>query len=332
MPVNSTTDGGGDVEMADAPIISRPELRMARQLLFRCLTCKRVAHYEHLAVPSTLPKDAKLTKIAGYYQHTTHWLCGDCASFRYDLDKIIAWRPYPANSPATPATGNYKDQLPREYLVKWDKRSYRRLSWVPHMWLVSTNPQKLKNFLASGTKVELLNQAPGSPTKSTTGHRVAPSPLDPLPNAEQLIFPNWKTVDRVLDVVFYVEDAKSKGKAKGQAKRPSTRGGRQTIISDDEDEDVEMDDVNAEDIELPEELLEAFELGEEPDSTLTMGVEEYVEHKGDEISEDDAGKVVWGFFKWGDLGYEEGRESSPSSLIILLTCFESLVGLSTAPR
>ncbi|KAF5323433.1 hypothetical protein D9611_005738 [Ephemerocybe angulata] len=304
-------DADGDVEMGEPSNTAQADLMMARELHFRCLTCKRLAHYGHLPVPPALPEDANLSKIAMHYQYKNSWLCADCASFQYPLDKIIAWRPYPANAQESlKSAPHYKDQLPREYLVKWADRSYRRLSWVPHMWLVSTNPGKLKNFLADGTKVELLkeisegdgNAASDSPfeigaeksrslsSKPTTSF----GPLDALPDAEKRIAPSWQTVDRVLEVLIWTKASKKKGKGKKPQKR----------IESDDDEDMEDDD-------LPEELGHTFEHGEEPDQDLTMRPEDWERREKSRLSEGDIDKVVWIFAKWGDLGYDEASWDSP---------------------
>lgn len=300
-------DTNGDVEMAGPSDEARPQpLTAAKQLNFRCMTCKRLAHYEHLPHPPTLSSDCKLRQIATYYQSKKSWLCADCASFLYPLDKIIAWRPYPANAKEAPGSvPHYKDQLPREYLVKWQDRSYRRLSWVPHMWLVSTNPSKLKNFLSGGTKVELLKEVQQDDASSASatpfeigaesrGSSAKPTaaygPLDALPDAERRIIPAWKTVDRVLDVLLWVKEKKKVPKHK----RPQRR-----VESDEED--VEMED------ELPRELRAVFEQGEPPLEGWALGPADWEERQGWELSYDDIDKVCWVFTKWGDLGYDEGE-------------------------
>jgi hypothetical protein len=174
------------------------------------------------------------------------------------------------------------------------------------MWLVSTNPSKLKNFLAGGTKVELLKEiqqdadgtimdspfeigateSRGSSAKPTASY----GPLDALPDAERRIIPAWKTVDRVLDVLLWIKEDRKKGKSK----KPATR-----VESDDEDVDMEARD------DLPEELKGVFQEGEPPDENWAVGPADWEQRKW-ELTEDDIDKVCWVFTKWGDLGYEEG--------------------------
>lgn len=98
-------------------------------LLFRCMTCQRPGHYEHLP-PLQADEDASLSplKLASEYQNFK-WQCKDCHSWKWNVDMILAWRPYPADAKEPDlAPGEIppiKDALPREYLVKWEDRSFR---------------------------------------------------------------------------------------------------------------------------------------------------------------------------------------------------------------
>ena len=78
-------------------------------------------------------------ELAEHYQKTPGdymWNCDDCASYKDKVEKILAWKAYPDNAPQpyyppgqAPAP---KTMLPRKYLIKWQDRSYRRVTWVPH--------------------------------------------------------------------------------------------------------------------------------------------------------------------------------------------------------
>jgi len=279
-------------------------------LLFRCFTCKRVAHYQHLPLPPTLPSDGNLDDIVQFYSRT--WLCADCSSYRDGVDKIIAWRPYPPNAVEPPRqldeAPNYKSPLPREYLVKWLDRSYRRLQWVPHMWLVSTHQAKLKNFLTGGSKVELLrvveeekrdatlvfeisNNSRASSAKPGTATPF--SPLEANPDAERRIPRAWKTVDRVLDVRLWHPKQRPKG---------TTRKGKRNVNTDMSSDEVEE---AAESIEGERTL--AFERGEQPSVNFMESVLEWETRTRDTFTLENTSQVVWAFIKWDELGYDEGR-------------------------
>ncbi|CAK5279999.1 unnamed protein product [Mycena citricolor] len=300
-PESSGAKDNEDVEMKE---VSDVTLDTNASLVFRCLTCKRMAHYAHLPVPDDLDSDASPADIAGYY--VKNWLCGDCASYTYSLDKILAWRPYPPNAvEADDDIPTARGPMPREYLVKWVDRSYLRTSWVPHNWLVSTSNAKLKNFLATGSKVDLLDD--DGETKHTTDPSQvsdsraasvksrAPTPglaPGPLPDAEQRIPPAWKTVDRVLDVVMWTPPT-SKKKGKTSTKQR---------IDSDEDEDEDKD--------LVLERNAAYDQGRQPE-IYVQGLQDWEASNRTSLSIDDIDKIAWIFVKWDDLTYDEATWDSP---------------------
>lgn len=89
--------------------------------------------------------------------------------------QVIAWRPLPADAKEEldpDEIPDYKDPLPREYLVKWQDRGFRHVrriqlgicrlkltgqaTWVPHPWLLANSPARLKNFLTKGPSLDLI--------------------------------------------------------------------------------------------------------------------------------------------------------------------------------
>ncbi|KAG6885407.1 hypothetical protein C0993_002140 [Termitomyces sp. T159_Od127] len=319
---DSAIQHDGPTEDSPQPSTSQDatELRWsAKRPLFRCLTCKRLAHYEHLPPPSHLSSGDSIADIAQHY--TQSWLCADCASYTFGVDKIIAWRPYPSTA-VEPAHSrdeppNYKSSLPREYLVKWIDRSFRRVQWVPHMWLLSTHPAKLKNFLMGGSKVELLatsdvtqqeKEEPGSSELDQKSRRSNAQkdtlllPRDPLADAEHRIPLAWKTIDRLLDVLLWRTQrhhSKRKQQKKGKGKQSST-----SVDSADDSED-ELDE------DIREEREIAYDRGEQPSDDLLETVSEWETRTGRTFSEKNIGQVAWSFIKWEDLGYDEASWDSP---------------------
>jgi chromodomain-helicase-DNA-binding protein 4 len=287
----------------------------SKELLFRCRLCKRLAHYAHLPPRQPLKDAAQEVDVettAEYYQRNQDWLCADCISFAYRAEKILAWRPYPANAqqPELPHGESIspKMHLPREYLVKWQDRSYRRVQWVPHGWLASVHAVLLRNFLLHGPKVELLAHAVredqvanavseggigGSSKESDeprpkAGVRSEDVALLPSFDAERRIPPAWKTVDRVLDALIW-SPREQRPKANKRKTAP-----KETMAS-------------ADTAAIQREWDEAFELGEVPSAQNTKTLDEWEAEKGDELSVDDIDHVVWAFIKWDDLGYDEGK-------------------------
>ncbi|KAG5636366.1 hypothetical protein H0H81_008284 [Sphagnurus paluster] len=295
-------DGIGE----DVTGFDRPPDDTQRELLFRCFTCKRIAHYRHLPFPYSSNDTA--AEIAQHY--TQSWQCADCASYRFGVDKIIAWRPYPSTavevSRGHDEIPNYKESLPREYLVKWQDRSYRRVQWVPHMWLLSTHHAKLKNFLSSGSKVELLKVTADEPviddnipsfeigdeSRASSTKPAGDTPALPqtaIPDAECRIPPSWKTVDRLLDVYLW-HPLQAKGKGKGKQK---------VVRSESES--------TTEDSDLQRERELAFNDGEQPSKAHMESVSEWEARTGEIFGISNINDIIWTFIKWQDLGYDEGK-------------------------
>ncbi|KIY45795.1 hypothetical protein FISHEDRAFT_9154, partial [Fistulina hepatica ATCC 64428] len=331
-PSPPATTQDGDVVMADGTTSASTALEVpatpASQLFFRCATCKRAAHYEHMLDPPD-EDDASAINKAEYYQSVNGWLCGECSSFIHPLDKILAWRPDPPNTvePARPRgiPVNHKENLPRAYLVKWEDRSYRRVQWVPHMWLLSTSQAKLKNFLAEGPKVDLLNAPTPSEDKmdvddensifgtstepSSRAQSIKPSGFGKSKivdsatlDAEDRIPITWKTVDRVLDVRLW-NPRKLKQKKKVKAAK-NFRRKEQRIESDESESEVDEDAQVAYDL--------AFEDGVEPEQQYLETIDEFLTRSGEEkfdIMQIDL--VIWAYMKYEDLGYDEATWDSP---------------------
>lgn len=320
-----------DVEMVDVAQTSSnvPDSGSspARELVYRCFTCKRLAHYRHLPIPDTFEPDDPASldeiKLASFYQLETGWRCADCFSYEYTVDKILAWRPYPANAvePQYSPTNSPdpKSMLPREYLVKWNERSYRRTQWVPHMWLASTTYMKLKNFIATGPKVELLdNPAPeqntmlvdssaneipvqlvsleanASQTPEVEAKSKSVSSLRPLPDAERHIPPAWKTADRVLDVLFWTINWSGRGK----------KGKKNSVVESDEELNLPL--------ELQDQLVKTQSKGEQPNDECMENVDDFLRTVDkSELDIKDIKYIAWAFIKWDDLGYNEGEYFFP---------------------
>ena len=275
------------------------------ELLFRCFRCKRLAHYHHLTKPDE--DSATVAEVADHYQEVNKWECRDCASYTLPVDKIIAWRPYPADAKDEYmdqlSLPKYRENLPREYLIKWKTRSYRRPTWVPHMWLLSTHMARLKNFYEMGPRIQLsdnqddnkertINDEHALMTEGSSreasleaSQMVPEGPPTSMPDAETRIPKMWKTVERILDVRIWTplkDDQSNTGFSNG--KLPA---------------------------DIQKEFDNAFELGIEPSGDFDEGINEFEKRTGRKLQDNDADKIVWAFIKWDDLPYDEATWDSP---------------------
>lgn len=186
------------------PITSVPETKInnASLPLFRCVSCHRGWHQDHL--PSLGDKTVATDVKAELFEHyKVDWRCNECASARHKIHRIVAWRPSNQVNQQTPAFYELGDDE-KEYLVKWDGRSYAHCLWLPGAWVFGTAASAtrvafakrahaedllkrteseaiLEEFLMADVvlKVKMKKGAPSSRTKSTE--------LDNLDNVEKVL-------------------------------------------------------------------------------------------------------------------------------------------------
>ncbi|EUC66765.1 chromatin remodeling factor mit1, putative [Rhizoctonia solani AG-3 Rhs1AP] len=318
----------------------------APQILFRCITCRRPAHWPHL--PPRNPKDKHqitASQIAHAYLEPgpEQWKCHECVRLKYPVESILGWRPDPPEAVETLAPGRIpkpKDMLPREYLVKFKERGFKRVQWVPHMWTLAMHEGLLRHFLKDGTKLPLLEddseeyldrvRKPEQVDDKGKGKVVTGGTLDvlpvfarprsisaeedakpkpeydetpgPMPDAEQRIPSAWIRIDRVLDIRLRRPKPK-----KGTKLILNKKKRKATIVVDSEDEDQiesESDQVLYGDDEFVD--------GEEPPSNLTETVADFELREGRMPTVKELlARAVWVYFKFEDLQYDECAWDSP---------------------
>lgn len=222
-----------------------PPTNLTAKRLFRCRRCSRATHYECLARAQTDGDDKAIEEVAKSVQDAG-WLCSDCHRWPA-VEKIIAWRQLDRSlwddeeaKRCAYAVLSTRENLSREYLVKFKGKSFRETEWVPHDWLRIINQLMLAAFLAKGGRLEL---EPAELIESTAalasarrnraslalgGGRALPStpvqtraravkktlqvdetgevdigPPGPMPDAQRRIPKAWRTPDRILAVKFF---------------------------------------------------------------------------------------------------------------------------------
>ncbi|WRT67913.1 uncharacterized protein IL334_004887 [Kwoniella shivajii] len=320
-------------------------------LKFRCLRCKQCVHYEHLEVPHSLGDDPSLPEVADHYQNHTGgrqaWICHQCRAFIWTVDAIIAWRPSPPNAKEPELEddekANWKDTLPREYLVKWTGRSFRHVTWVPHPWLQVLSAQRLRRFLEKGPALDLITDetlaAKGDeiaePTiakltaedDTVTGRRsgfghdqngqdgktqwkgIGPGPEA---DAEGALPIEWSTIDRVLDVMLLPPSRGQNNLQKRGKRIMSTSLSASASGSPLPDFRSNGNFVNSANV-----MRQKYGLkdGQEPPRDMQMDIDLWEEKTNRDLDEDDidevAGLVTWCFVKWDDLQYDQSTWDTP---------------------
>ncbi|WOO77567.1 Chromodomain-helicase-DNA-binding protein 4 [Vanrija pseudolonga] len=280
-------------------------------LIFRCFRCKLGVHYEHLKSPFPDGDKFALPSLAHVYQTTSAqgsaWYCHQCREWNYKVESIIAWRPWPANATEPELEEDevplYRDPLPREYLVKFEGRSFRHVVWAPHPWVYKVSPPKLKNFVEKGPALNLITDETlatfGDTMEAPTIANVLEASerdkkhhgVPPDPEAAESLPIAWSTVDRVIDAMLLPpKKRKGKGKAKSNGR---------VIESDSESEESDWEPVN----------------GKEPPIEKAVEIERWESMAGRKLSEDDVDEVAtlvtWFLAKWDDLQYDQSCWDTP---------------------
>ncbi|PNP49615.1 hypothetical protein THARTR1_09626 [Trichoderma harzianum] len=123
-----------------------PELiNNADNVLFRCITCHRGWHQEHL--PSmgndAIGTDVKSERLKDY---SVDWRCNDCSSIRSKIHRLVAWRPVVQQN-TLPAYGDINEDE-REYLIKWQDTSFAHCSWASGAWVFGVSYGNMRSSFA----------------------------------------------------------------------------------------------------------------------------------------------------------------------------------------
>ncbi|KAE8148985.1 PHD/FYVE-zinc-finger like domain-containing protein [Aspergillus avenaceus] len=85
-------------------------------LLFRCTTCHRASHFDHLPSKSTSQ-------------------CHDCSSAPGEVAAMVAWRPSDLKTYVPGRTADTVGESDKEYLIRWKEMSYYHTTWMPGSWV-----------------------------------------------------------------------------------------------------------------------------------------------------------------------------------------------------
>ncbi|KAJ5892435.1 hypothetical protein N7504_009126 [Penicillium tannophilum] len=134
---NKGTDPVTEIDMA--------LVNNVNNVLFRCTTCHRGFHAEHLPQTGGKSRTDKKDPFSEY----KHWQCHYCSSTPGEIEVLVAWRPL--QSKVAEGKSNLLPELipeiDKEYLIKWKSKSYFRATWMPGDWVWGvSSPAMLRAF------------------------------------------------------------------------------------------------------------------------------------------------------------------------------------------
>ncbi|KAK8084854.1 hypothetical protein PG997_006125 [Apiospora hydei] len=124
-------------------------LNNTESLLFRCSSCKRGIHFDHLP---PLTKDGEITsdiradRLEEYAM--VDWKCKDCVDAGNKIHALVAWRPVDESTYIKGQTCFDLTEDAKEYLVKWDGRSHSHDAWMPGAWVFGVAASAMRSAFA----------------------------------------------------------------------------------------------------------------------------------------------------------------------------------------
>lgn len=133
-------NGGVDpITVVSSELIDNPE-----NVLFRCVTCHRGWHVDHLPSTSSqaIGTDVKSERLKDY---SVDWQCNDCSKAQQKIHRLVAWRPRKdVSMQSQRASYAEVSEDNKEYLIKWETTSYAHCTWMPGAWVFGIAPATMR--------------------------------------------------------------------------------------------------------------------------------------------------------------------------------------------
>ncbi|KAH0282417.1 hypothetical protein M436DRAFT_69712 [Aureobasidium namibiae CBS 147.97] len=119
-------------------------------VMFRCTTCSRGFHFEHLPPKSDSVMDLDGDDVATQrlQDYSQDWRCKECLDSPGKIGSLVAWKPIDEDS-YDPSYGY--DSIPEDekaYLVRWDGKSYFQACWMPGPWVWGATSGSMRKAFA----------------------------------------------------------------------------------------------------------------------------------------------------------------------------------------
>lgn len=104
-------------------------------LLFRCISCHRAFHFEHLPPLSDALMDDDDVVSSRVREYCVRWQCHDCISVPGEIGTMVSWRPSGFQNFVSDYTADVMEEVDKEYLIRWKGMSYYHTAWMAGSWV-----------------------------------------------------------------------------------------------------------------------------------------------------------------------------------------------------
>jgi hypothetical protein len=146
----------------DDPVteVSETLINNSKNVLFRCTSCARSYHFNHLpplSKSSKTPEDVDELLQERFEEYSQGWQCKECLEVPAKIDALVAWRPVDQDSYVTGQTLEDFTEDEKEYLIKWEGKSHFKCLWMPGAWVWGVTVAIMRNaFLKRDEGINLL--------------------------------------------------------------------------------------------------------------------------------------------------------------------------------
>ncbi|KAK4556642.1 hypothetical protein LTR86_006213 [Recurvomyces mirabilis] len=118
-------------------------------VLFRCMTCWRGFHFEHLPSKSDMMEmEAEVDVEQRFREYGRDWKCKECIDAPTKVAGIIAWKPVDEDTYDPEFAFDQIEEDEKVYLLKWEGMSYFRASWMPGAWVWGSTTHMMRKAFA----------------------------------------------------------------------------------------------------------------------------------------------------------------------------------------
>ena len=130
--------------------IDSSRINQADNVLFRCITCWRAFHFEHLPSRSDtmIDMEAEVDAEQRFREYSRDWKCKECLDMPAKISSIIAWKPMDEDTYDPGLSLENIDEDEKAYLVRWEGMSYFRACWMPGAWVWGISNHSMRKAFA----------------------------------------------------------------------------------------------------------------------------------------------------------------------------------------